>query len=255
MSRDTDGVRSRVVVVTGAASGIGLGIAQHFARLGHRVAMMDRSADAVMKASQALKAQGFSTLPLTVDVSERGQVETAIHRVRHEYGRIEVSITCAGIADYSPFLELTPERWQQVIDINLTGQFNCIQTVLPDMVAAGWGRVVTISSMSAQVGAPNMVHYSASKGGVTSLTKAIAREFAAKGITANTIPPSIIDSGMSRSTEVEGKNPRIDAMVALVPVGRIGTPGDIAAACEWLCSDTAGFVTGQEINVNGGMYS
>lgn len=247
--------RGRVVVVTGAASGIGLGIAQHFAQLGHRVAMLDRTADAVAAASADLNEKGGATLPLAVDVSSRAQVADALDQVRSAFGPIQISITCAGVADYAPFLEMTPDQWQRVIDINLTSQFHCIQLALPDMVEAGWGRIVTISSMSAQVGAPNMAHYSASKGGVTSLTKAIAREFAGRGITANTIPPSIIHTGMSRSTEVDGKNPRIDAMVALVPVGRIGTPEDIAAACEWLCSDAAGFVTGQEINVNGGMHN
>jgi NAD(P)-dependent dehydrogenase (short-subunit alcohol dehydrogenase family) len=246
----------RVTIVTGAASGIGLGVAQWFAREGHAVAMLDRSGDAVRAASDELKATGARTLPFAVDVSDRAQVAAAIEATRDAFGPIEVAITCAGISEYVPFTEMTTDAWQRMLDINLTGMFHCLQLVIPDMLAAGWGRIVTISSMSAQVGGPSMAHYSASKGGVTSLTKAIAREFADKGITANTIPPSIIYTGLSRKTEdAQGRNPRIDAIVEQVPVKRIGMPDDIAAACAWLCSDHAGFVTGQEINVNGGMYS
>ena len=247
---------SRVTLVTGAASGIGLGVARRFARNGHRVAMLDRSAEAVRAASEELNGEGCQTLCFAVDVSERAEVAAAIAAARQEFGPIEVAIPCAGISEYVPFTEMSVPAWQRMLDINLTGMFHCLQLVIPDMLAASWGRIVTISSMSAQVGGPAMAHYSASKGGVTSLTKALAREFAGKGITANTIPPSIIETGLSRRGEDEqGRNPRIEAIIAQVPVGRIGLPEDIAAACVWLCSNDAGFVTGQEINVNGGMYS
>lgn len=246
----------RVVLVTGAASGIGLGVAQWFARDGHRVAMLDRTHEAVAAASADLNAQGYETLPFAVDVSDREQVQAAIEQTREKFGPVEVAILCAGISEYVPFLDITQPVWDRMIDVNLTGMFHCLQLVIPDMVAANWGRIVTISSLSAQIGGPNMVHYSASKGGVSAMTKAIAREFADKGITANSIPPSIIQTGMSKRGEDEqGRNPRIDAMVAMVPVKRIGLPEDIAAACAWLCSDDAGFVTGQDINVNGGMHS
>lgn len=246
---------SRTAIVTGAASGIGLGVAQWFAEKGHRVAMMDRSADAVLEASKALNDRGFTTKAFTVDVSDRTSLEAAFDATRSAFGPIELLIANAGISEYKSFLEMSVAEWQRMIDINLTSMFHSIQLALPDMVAAQWGRIVTISSMSAQVGGPNMAHYSASKGGVTSLTKAIAREFAEQGITANTIPPAIVHTGLSRRTEVDGKNPRIDAMVQGVPVKRIGLPEDIASACDWLCSDHASYVTGQEINVNGGIYA
>src|SRR5208283_516905 len=123
-----------------------------------------------------------------------------------------------------------------------------------DMMEAGWGRIVTISSSSAQSGAPNMAHYVASKGGVIGLTKAFAREFAAHNITVNTIPPTIVDTPMARKGEAEGNVPSVEVMARMVPLGRAGTPEDIAGACSYLCSDEAGYITGQVIGVNGGMY-
>lgn len=245
----------RVTIVTVAASGIGLGVSQWFAAKGHRVAMMGRNGDEVRAASDKLNARGFDTRPFTVDVADRDQVGAAVAETRQAFGPIELLIANAGISEYKPFVEMTVAEWQRMLDVNLTGMFHCIQLAIPDMIAAKWGRIVTISSMSAQVGAPSMAHYSASKGGVTSLTKAVAREFAELGITVNTIPPAIVYTGLSRRTEVDGSNPRIDAMVQGVPLKRIGMPEDIASACDWLCSDHAGYVTGQEINVNGGMYS
>ena len=122
------------------------------------------------------------------------------------------------------------------------------------MVAAGWGRIVTISSSSAQSGAANMAHYAASKGGVISLTKALAVELARSGITVNTIPPSLVDTPMARHAEAAGDFPGVDVVAPMVPLGRAGTPADIAAACSFLCSDDASYITGQVIGVNGGMY-
>ena len=138
--------------------------------------------------------------------------------------------------------------------MNLTGTFHCLQAAVPDMLAGGWGRIVTISSSSAQSGAARMAHYVASKGGVIGLTKALAVEYAAKGITVNTIPPAVIDTPMVRRAEAAGDVPSIDAIAARTPVRRAGTPDDIAAACAFLCSEDAGYITGQIIGVNGGWY-
>ena len=141
-----------------------------------------------------------------------------------------------------------------MLAVNLTGTFHCVQAAIPDMLAAGWGRIVTISSSSAQSGAARMAHYVASKGGVIGLTKALAVEYAPNGITVNTIPPGFIDTPMVRRAEARGDLPSIDAVVARTPVRRAGTPDDIAAACAFLCSDDAGYITGQLIGVNGGWY-
>ena len=155
---------------------------------------------------------------------------------------------------FDALLDITPESWDRIIAVNLTGTFTCVQAAVPDMLAAGWGRIVTISSSSAQSGAPNMTHYAASKGGVISLTKSLAVELARSGITVNTIPPSLVDTPMARQAEAAGDFPGVDVVGPMVPVGRAGTPADIAAACSFLCSDGGSYITGQLIGVNGGMY-
>ena len=151
-------------------------------------------------------------------------------------------------------LEITPEQWDRIIAVNLTGTFTCVQAAVPDMLAAGWGRIVTISSSSAQSGAPNMAHYAASKGGVIALTKALAVDLARHGITVNTIPPSLVDTPMARQAEASGNVPGRRRHRPHGPLGRAGTPADIAAACAFLCSDGGSYITGQLIGVNGGMY-
>ena len=235
---------SRVAVVTGGASGIGLGVARQFATDGHRVAIFDRNAPAA----------DTDALVLEVDVADRASIAAAFAKVRAELGPVEILVTSAGIESFTPALDITAERWDQIIDVNLTGTFTCVQAALPDMLAAGWGRIVTISSSSAQSGAPNMAHYAASKGGVIALTKALAVEFARQGITANTIAPSLVDTPMARQAEADGDFPGVDLVGSMVPLGRAGTPADIAAACSFLCGEGGSYITGQILGVNGGMY-
>jgi 2-hydroxycyclohexanecarboxyl-CoA dehydrogenase len=244
---------SRVAVVTGAASGIGLGVARRFARDGHQVALLDRDGKAAEEAADDLRAQDAAAHAFEVDVAEWSAVRDTFARLRAELGPVAMVVTSAGIESFDAAAEITQETWERILAVNLTGTFSCIQAALPDMVAAGWGRIVTISSSSAQSGAPYMAHYSASKGGVIGLTKALARELASSGITANTIPPSLVDTPMARDAEARGLV-SVDAMAAAVPLGRAGTPDDIAAACSFLCSDDGSYITGQVIGVNGGMY-
>jgi NAD(P)-dependent dehydrogenase (short-subunit alcohol dehydrogenase family) len=244
----------RTAVVTGAASGMGLAIGQRLAGNGHRVALLDLDGDAVDRAATDLRSSGASAAGIALDVSDRAAVEKAYDAVRSEFGPIEIAVTSAGIDEFSPFTDISIETWERMLAVNLTGTFHCLQAAVPDMVAAGWGRIVTISSSSAQSGAARMAHYVASKGGVVALTKALALELAPKGITVNTIPPGFIDTPMARRAEARGDLPSIDAVAARTPVRRAGTPEDIAAACAFLCSDDAGYITGQCINVNGGWY-
>jgi NAD(P)-dependent dehydrogenase (short-subunit alcohol dehydrogenase family) len=244
----------RVAVVTGAASGMGSAISRHLADRGHRVALLDLDADTVQQTADTLAAGGASTLAAPVDVSDRAAVDDALQKVRSEFGPVEIMVTSAGIDAFVPFTEMTVDAWDRMIAVNLTGTFHCLQAAIPDMLDAGWGRIVTISSSSAQSGAARMAHYVASKGGVVGLTKALALEFAPHGITVNSIPPGFIDTPMARRAEARGDLPSIDAVAQRTPVRRAGTPDDIAAACAFLCSDEAGYITGQLIGVNGGWY-
>jgi 2-hydroxycyclohexanecarboxyl-CoA dehydrogenase len=244
----------RVAVVTGAASGIGLGVGNRLAADGIAVALLDRDDAGVTRAADALTGAGHAAVGHAVDVADRVQLERVFSDVRQALGPITILVTSAGIESFDAVADITPEKWDRILAVNLTGTFTCMQLAVPDMAAEGWGRIVTISSSSAQSGAPHMAHYVASKGGVIGLTKAFAREFASQGITVNTIPPTIVDTPMARNAAGVGNVPSIDVMGSMVPTGRAGTPEDIAAACAFLCSEEAGYITGQLIGVNGGMY-
>lgn len=245
---------SRVAVVTGGASGIGLGVARQFVEDGHVVAILDQNGAGVAAAATELQVDGARVLGLEVDVADRMSVDAAFGRVRVDLGPVAILVTSAGIESFDPLLEITMEKWDRMLAVNLTGTFSCIQAAVPDMLAAGWGRIVTISSSSAQSGAPNMAHYVASKGGVIALTKALAVDLARNGITVNTIPPSLVDTPMARAAEAAGDFPGVDVIGPMVPLGRAGTPADIAAACSFVSSERGGYITGQVIGVNGGMY-
>jgi 2-hydroxycyclohexanecarboxyl-CoA dehydrogenase len=242
----------RVAVVTGGASGMGLATAQRLAAAGDRVGILDINGDAAEQAAAGIRAAGGEALGCAVDVADRASVDAALDAVRAAYGPILIMVTSAGVAPFERFLDISLESWNRTLAVNLTGTFHCLQAVIPDMVAAGWGRIVTISSSSAQQGAPRMGHYSASKGGVIALTRTLAKEFGTKGITVNTIPPSMIDTPMSRQSQEVGNLPDTEFLAARIPVGRVGTPDDIAAAAVFLCSEDAGYVNGQVIGVNGG---
>jgi 2-hydroxycyclohexanecarboxyl-CoA dehydrogenase len=245
---------SRVAVVTGGASGMGLAVSQRLAKEGHRVAVLDLDGEAAERAADDIRGSGARALGALVDVADRAAVDAALARVREELGPVEIMVTSAGLDAFTPFLEIDLAMWDRIISVNLTGTFHCLQAVVPDMLAAGWGRIVTISSSSAQSGAARMAHYVASKGGVIGLTKALAMELAPHGITVNTIPPGSIETPMTRRAEASGNLPSMEIVAKVVPVGRTGTPDDIAAACAFLCSEEAGYITGQQINVNGGRY-
>jgi len=163
-------------------------------------------------------------------------------------------VTSAGVTAFEPFIDISLDQWNRTLAINLTGTFNCVQAAIRDMISARWGRIVTISSAAGQTGAPNQADYVASKGGVIALTKALAFEFACHGITVNTIPPGLVDTPMAHTAEEHGKLPSIKDLGAMMPLRRVATGEDIAAACRFLCSDEAGYITGAQINVNGGVY-
>jgi len=244
----------RVAVVTGAASGMGLAIARNLAARGDRVGLLDLQGEVAQRAAESLREAGATAIGVEADVTDRSAVDAALEKVRAELGPITIMVTSAGLDAFEPFTDITAESWERVLAVNLTGTFHCLQAAVADMLAARWGRMVTIASSSAQSGAPRMAHYVASKGGVIALTKALALELAPHGITVNTIPPGMIDTPMLRRAEAHGDIGNVDKLAPrMIPVGRAGTPEDIAVTCGFLCSDEAGFITGQVVGVNGGM--
>jgi 2-hydroxycyclohexanecarboxyl-CoA dehydrogenase len=165
---------SRVAVVTGGASGIGLGAAKHLADAGHAVAVFDVQGELAEAAAADLRASGARAFAAEVDVTDRRSIDAALDKTRAELGPVQIMVTSAGIEAFTSVTDITRELWDRIIAVNLTGTFESIQAALPDMLDAGWGRIVTISSSSAQSGAPDMAHYVASKGGVIALTKALS---------------------------------------------------------------------------------
>lgn len=243
---------SRTAVVTGAGSGLGRSISVRLAGDGHHVAVMDVNAESADKVAAEIQAAGGSALAVGVDVADESAVESAFVAVRRSLGPVEILVTSAAIAGFTPFDKITLDEWNRYLAVNLTGTFLAIRAALSDMVAAKWGRIVTISSAAGQQGAPRQGHYSATKGGVIAMTKTVALDYARMGITANTVPPFVIDSPMLRQQQDEGKLPATEHLARVIPAGRLGVGEDVAAVCSFLCSEGAGYVNGQVIGVNGG---
>nr|WP_090277500.1 SDR family NAD(P)-dependent oxidoreductase [Mycolicibacterium komanii]CRL72060.1 2-hydroxycyclohexnecarboxyl-CoA dehydrogenase [Mycolicibacterium komanii] len=243
---------NRVAVVTGGGSGLGRSIAEHLARDGHSVAVVDVNGDAASEVADGLRASGVHAVGVQADVSDQAAVHQAFEATRKSLGPIAILATSAALAGFTKFDEITLDEWNRYLAVNLTGTFLCVQAALPDMVASQWGRIVTISSAAGQNGAVRQGHYSATKGGVIAMTKTVAAEYASRGITANTIPPFVIDTPMLREQQRAKKLPPAEMLVRAIPAGRLGTGDDVAATCAFLCSEAAGYVTGQVIGVNGG---
>ena len=243
---------SRIAVVTGGGSGLGRSISIRLAADGHRVAVVDVDVEKAEKVAAEIQAAGVKAIAVGCDVSDEAGVESAFATVRHALGPVEILVTSAAIAGFTRFDLITLDEWNRYLAVNLTGTFLCARAALSDMVAAKWGRIVTISSAAGQQGAPRQGHYSATKGGVIAMTKTIALDYARKGITANTVPPFVIDSPMLRQQQEEGKLPATEVLTRAIPAGRLGVSEEVAAVCSFLCSDGAGYVNGQVIGVNGG---
>ncbi|OMB92308.1 SDR family oxidoreductase [Mycobacterium colombiense] len=243
---------SRVAVVTGGGSGLGQAISMKLAADGHRVAVMDVNVEKADIVAAEARAAGGIALSVGVDVSDENAVASAFGVVRNSLGPAGILVTSAAIAGFTRFDKITLTEWNRYLAVNLTGTFLCVRAVLSDMVAAGWGRIVTISSAAGQRGAPAQGHYSATKGGVIAMTKTLALDYGAKGITANTVPPFVIDSPMLREQQREGKLPPAEQLAKAIPARRLGAGEDVAAVCSFLCSEAAGYVNGQVIGVNGG---
>lgn len=226
-------------IVTGGASGIGAAVAERLRSDGMRVATLDLN-------------PGDEKFSYAVDVTDRSAIDAALEEIHTELGPVTVLVNAAGLDRFKRFIDLTFDEWQKVVDVNLNGVFHCVQAVLPDMIEAGWGRIVNISSSSTHSGQPYMSPYVAAKSAVNGLTKSLALEYGPDGITVNAVPPGFIDTPMLRKAEQRGFLGDTQKQINETPVRRMGRPEDIAAACAFLISEEAGYITGQILGVNGG---
>jgi 2-hydroxycyclohexanecarboxyl-CoA dehydrogenase len=243
----------RTALVTGGGAGMGKATCMRLARDGRAVGILDIDGEAAEAVAQAINSAGGKAVAVTADISDRAQLEVAVNEVRAVLGPITILINNAALENFSPFQEITGEMWDRLMAVNLKGTYQVTQVVLPDMVTAGWGRIVNLSSQGAQAGAPNMVHYTASKGGVIAMTRSLAIELGPKGITVNSVAPGFIDTPMSRRAIDADRFPvPYERIVATYPIPRIGQPEEVAAACAFFASDEAGYITAQLLGVNGG---
>ena len=245
---------TRVAIVTGAAQGIGAAIARSLARDGRDIAIWDRHTDKVQPIVEEIEATGQQVVVCKVDVSQRSDIDAAVKTVREKLGPISILVNNAGVSPEKDFLDITEDDIDAVMNINFKGMFWCTQAVIRDMMDAGWGRIVNISSSSAQSGSRRMTHYAASKGAVIAMTKSLAHEVGEHGITVNNVPPSFVHTAGLDNT-VDRIPGGIEAYAkSVIPVKRPGQPEDLAAAVTFLASEQAGYITGHTLSVNGGRY-
>lgn len=245
----TRSLNGRVAVVTGAGSGIGRAIALRLAEDTARIAIWDINQAGAEETAQLIRDAGGTAIALNVDCSDKEAIKQAADRTRAELGPVAILVNNAGIAPFTPFLDTEDDLFDRVIKINLRGPWLMTRELLPDMLAAGWGRVINITSSSVQSGSFAQGHYVSSKGGLMGMTKALALEFAPSGVTFNMVPPGFIDTPMLRQAPVD-----IETFAQTLPMKRVGKPEDIAAACAYLASEEASYITGQTISTNGGRY-
>lgn len=246
-------LENKCAVVTGARRGIGRGIAQAMGSAGAAVVVSDIDLEDCRVAAAEIEVGGGRSLAVKCDVTSKEQVDNLMGDAVKAFGKVDILVNNAGIAKFKPFMDLTPEEWDEALNINLRGQFFCAQTAARDMLKRNWGRIINIASIaSGQVGIgfPNLVHYVASKGGVIALTEALAIELSPHGINVNAIGPGVIATEMIRPLEEAGT---LETLIkARVPKGRPGTPEDIGHLAVFLASEEADYITGATIFIDGG---
>lgn len=243
---------TRVALVTGGSRGIGRGIAQTLARNGMRVVFtFNEHADAAGAIVEELEKVGHKALAIQMAVEDRFSVVEALELVRHRWGPVDILVNNAALAQEKPFDTITDQDWDHMMAVNLRGPFICAQECLPDMIERGWGRIINITSIGGQWGGFNQVHYAASKAGLINLTRSLAKLYSGKGVTTNAVAIGLVQTDMSAAElATEAGQEKAKA----IPRGRLGTLQDIADAVAFLASDQADYITGQTINLNGGMY-
>jgi len=246
-------LKNKVALITGARRGIGRGIALALAEAGAKVVVTDideKECEAVVKEIEKLGSEGLAK---KLDVTNKKEIEEVVAETIKKFGKLNILVNNAGICPFKPFLELTEEDWDKVLDINLKGYFLCAQAATKEMVKQKWGRIINIASVAMGqmgVGMANIVHYVASKGGIAGMTEAMAVELAPLGINVNAISPGVIETKMAES--VISDPAAKETILKRVPKGRVGQPKDIASAVVYLASEEADYVTGAVLVVDGG---
>lgn len=242
----------RVVVVTGGSRGIGRAIALQFAREKANLIIVhyDPDESAAQETVKMLQEKGAAAESHKVDVSNRDDVATLFKDVTSRFGRVDVLVNNAGITRDNLLLRMAEKDWDMVLNVNLKSVFNCTQAALRPMLKNRAGAIVNIASVVGQIGNASQANYSASKAGIMGFTKSIAREVASRSITVNAVAPGYIETEMTAVLSDEVKK----AFMSQIPLGRLGSVDDVAEAVYWLCSDSARYITGQTIHVNGGMF-
>ncbi len=243
-------LKGQIALVTGGSQGIGRATALVLAELGADVAVMARTLDKCEAVAEEIRAFGVRALAVQGDLGIEADIKAAVVKVGSELGAITILVNNAAITRDGLMIRMKRDDWDAVINTNLTGVFLLTQQVLPMMTKARKGRIINLTSVVAEMGNPGQVNYIAAKAGIIGFTKAVAREYAIRNITVNAIAPGFIETPMTAVLSDSVK----DAMLNQVPLKRPGTDGDVAHAVAFLASDEAGYITGQVINVNGGMY-
>jgi len=244
---------NKVAVVTGASRGIGRACAIALAEAGASVVLASRSLAALNEIAEEIRAKALpdvQALPLELDVSSEPSIKAAFQKANEHFGRIDILVNNAGITRDGLLLRMKRQDWDAVINTNLNAAFLCIQQVLAGMVRRRYGRIINMVSVVAQMGNPGQANYAASKAGIIGLTRAIAQEVASRNITVNAVAPGFIETAMTEAISLEAR----EKLASRIPMGRLGQPSDVAGLVRFLASDDASYITGQVINVNGGMY-
>ena len=240
----------KVALVTGAAQGIGRAIALLLARNGAEVVVSDINLEKAQETANEIQGMGRRSLAIKVNVADLKDVERMVETTVEQFGRIDILVNNAGITRDRLILRMTEEDWDAVLDVNLKGTFNCTKAAIRYMSKQKSGKIVSIASVTGEMGNPGQANYGASKAGVIGFTKTIAREFAGRGINVNAIAPGYIQTPMTDAVPEKAK----EELKRMIPMERLGKPEDVAQAVLFLVSENSSYITGQVLNVNGGIY-